>query len=591
MNHPLEHLADQNLRPTLRERPGQASLVQTMLMKAVRCHRAGQLTQAAKIYRQVLAIDREQPDCLHLLGMIAYQAGGNDLAVTLIRKAIAVRLANNDEQASHYSNLGIVLQSQGNIDEAAACFEKALSLNPDLAEVHINLGNILQDKGELNDAMSCYERALALKPKLAEAHYGRGNILQAMDGNDGNKQRLDEAVACYERALALKPGYAQAHYNRGCALAGLGQVENALAQYRIALELQPDYPLASFRKSLAHLLRADVAHGRHDGWQNGWRNYEWRWQCPLKDHGTPMRSYTHPLWTGEKLTSGRLLIWAEQGVGDEIMFAGILPDVLRAGTRCVLDCDPRLQPLFARSFPDVEVVAKQSLPQNETAENNLEHELQSDITAHIPIGSLPGLFRTTTASFSAAKSPYLVADSEASEQFRARYRDNDSKQKKSQQKRVIGLAWHTTNRKTGRYRSIELAQFVPLFAPPNIRWISLQYGDHDALQKEADEANAPLLVDRSVDQLANLDIFASQIAALDLVITIDNSTAHLAGALGLPTWLLLPFAADWRWLEKREDSPWYPTLRLFRQTERGDWRSVIEKVQAEVRTQYSLLST
>jgi tetratricopeptide (TPR) repeat protein len=581
MDHPLEQRsadrvsADQNLGPILRERRSSASLVQTMVLAAFRHHRAGQLTQAAKIYRQILAIDPEQPDSLHLLGMIVYEAGGHELAVTLIRKAIAIRLAKNDEQASHYSNLGIVLQSQGNIDEAAICFEKALCLNPDLAEVHMNLGNTLQDRGELSDAICSYERALALKPNLAEAHRSMGNVLQALDGNDGDKQRLEQAVACYERALALKPGFAQAHYNMGCALAALGQVDNALAQYRIALELQPDYPLAGFRESLAQLQRADSAAASHRGWQNGWQNYEWRWQCPLKDHGTPMRSYSQPLWTGEKFASGRLLIWAEQGVGDEIMFAGVLPDVLRAGNKCVLDCEPRLQPLFARSFPDFEVVAKYSPAQNDAGENNLEQEPQTDIAAHLPIGSLPGLFRPTDASFSATKSPYLFADPEARDQFRACYRDNDS-----QQKRIIGLAWHTTNKKTGRCRSIDLAQFAPLFAPRNIRWISLQYGDHDALQKEADEAKAALLIDRSVDQLVNLDIFAAQIAALDLVITIDNSTAHMAGALGLPTWLLLPFAADWRWLEKREDSPWYPTLRLFRQPIRGDWHSVIERVQA-----------
>jgi tetratricopeptide (TPR) repeat protein len=571
MNHLLEQRSgDQDLRflPPARQDP--ASLVRPMLLAAVRHHRAGRLTAAAKIYRQILGIDPEQPDSLHLLGMIAYEAGGRELAVTLIRKAIAIKLAMGDGQASYYSNLGTVLQAQGNLDEAGLCFEKALTLDPNLAEVHVNLGNILHDKGRLGDALSCCERALALKPTLAEAHHSMGNVLQALDGNDGDKKRLEEAVASYERALALKPGYAQAHYNLGCALAALGQVDNALDQYRTALRLQPEYPLAGFRKSLAQLLRADFA----GGWRNGWRNYEWRWQCPLKDHGTAMRSYSQPLWTGEKLVPGRLLIWAEQGVGDEIMFAGVLPDVLRTGNRCLLDCDPRLHPLFARSFPDVEVVAKRSFPRSDAAEANLVHDPKADIAAHIPIGSLPGLFRATNASFGAVESPYLFADSVARDQFRARYRDDDS-----QQKRVIGLAWHTTNCKTGRYRSIELAEFAPLFTQPNIRWISLQYGDHDALQKEADEADAPLLIDRSVDQLANLDIFAAQIAALDLVITIDNSTAHLAGALGLPTWLLLPFAADWRWLEKREDSPWYPTLRLFRQPSRGDWRSVIEKVQ------------
>jgi ADP-heptose:LPS heptosyltransferase len=184
---------------------------------------------------------------------------------------------------------------------------------------------------------------------------------------------------------------------------------------------------------------------------------------------------------------------------------------------------------------------------------------------------LPGLFRTTEAAFAATKSPYLQADPEERERFRAHYGDG---------RRLIGLAWHTKNQKTGRKRSIGLKSFAPLFALAGIRWISLQYGDFDALEEQAAAAGAPLLIDRTVDQFAGMDRFAAQVAAMDQVITIDNSTAHLAGALGRPVWLLAPFAADWRWLEKRSDSPWYPTLRLFRQPRPGDWQSVLESVES-----------
>jgi ADP-heptose:LPS heptosyltransferase len=163
-----------------------------------------------------------------------------------------------------------------------------------------------------------------------------------------------------------------------------------------------------------------------------------------------------------------------------------------------------------------------------------------------------------------------MADPAERERFRTRYGDG---------RRLIGLAWQTKNQKTGRKRSIGLEGFAPLFALPGIRWISLQYGDFDALEEQAAAAGAPILIDRTVDQLADLDRFAAQVAALDQVITIDNSTAHLAGALGLPVWLLLPLAADWRWLERRPESPWYPTLRLFRQPQAGDWQAALEGVQ------------
>jgi ADP-heptose:LPS heptosyltransferase len=255
------------------------------------------------------------------------------------------------------------------------------------------------------------------------------------------------------------------------------------------------------------------------------------------------------------------LVWGEQGVGDEIMFSGLIPDVIRTGNRCLLDCDPRLNPLFTRSFPGIDVVSG----------IDLMRDPKLDIAAHVPSGSLPSLFRASHAAFASTTSPYLVADPVARERFRAHYNDG---------RRLIGLAWYTKNRSKGRDRSIDLSLFASLFARSDIRWVSLQYGDHDDLQSQAASANTPILIDRSVNQFSDIDLFAAQIAALDMVVTIDNSTAHLAGALGVPALVLLPFVSDWRWLQAREDSPWYPTLRLFRQPEHGDWQSVMQRVQS-----------
>jgi ADP-heptose:LPS heptosyltransferase len=187
-----------------------------------------------------------------------------------------------------------------------------------------------------------------------------------------------------------------------------------------------------------------------------------------------------------------------------------------------------------------------------------------EVSAHLPSGSLPRLFRATADAFSATTSPYLFADPAKRDEFRARYKNG---------RKVVGLAWYTKNKTTGMGRSVELAMLAPLFSQPHLQWISLQYGDHDALEMQV--ADTPIVVDRAVDQFTDIDRFAAQIAAMDLVITIDNSTAHLAGALGIPTWVLLPFAPDWRWMLDREDSPWYPTMRLFRQPKPGDWESVV----------------
>ena len=584
----------------------------------------GRLEEAADSYHHALALKPDLAEAQMNLGAVYESLGKREMAEAHLRRALALR----PDLAEVHVNLGNILQAQGKFDEAVASQERALALKPEFAEAWINHANALQAQGKLDsavasyrralalkpgwaelhgnlantllaqnkleDAEACYAQALTLKPEFAEAWYNLGNLRQAQNeldtpGNSGKQSKLLEAVACYrralqlkphlpeahynlgntlhtlerlneaaasfERALALRPEYAEAHYNLGCVFEDLGRLDEALRSIALALEIKPDYPQASFGQALAQLRSGDFA--------TGWRNYECRWRSP--DHDTPWRPYPQPLWRGEQLTTetqpARLLLWGEQGVGDEIQFAGLIPEAIRTGNRITLDCDARLKPLFARTFPEVEVVSGFGPAEAQAAA----------IAAHLPTGSLPGLFRTTEAAFAATKSPYLQADPEERERFRAHYGDG---------RRLIGLAWHTKNQKTGRKRSIGLKSFAPLFALAGIRWISLQYGDFDALEEQAAAAGAPLLIDRTVDQFAGMDRFAAQVAAMDQVITIDNSTAHLAGALGRPVWLLAPFAADWRWLEKRSDSPWYPTLRLFRQPRPGDWQSVLESVES-----------
>jgi len=447
---------------------------QALIQEALDHHRAGRLSHAEQLYRQALDIAPGNADCLHLLGMVAFQSGRNREATELIGSAIA----RHPAAASYHANLGNVLQADGRLKEAEASYGRALALRPELAEVHLNRGHVLKALGDVDAALTGYRAALALRPELAEA-------------------RVSEATAL--------------------------------------------------------LMKGDFA--------AGWPGFEARWQT--RDYDTPLRSYPHPLWQGDAL-AGRLLIWGEQGVGDEIMFAGLVPELTAVDVNCVLDCDPRLKPLFARSFAGVEVVAGY----------DPVRDAGMSIAAHIPAGSLPRLLRTNHEAFAKTSSPYLIADSGQREQFRSRYHDG---------RLLVGVAWHTTNKKSGRSRSIELASLAPHFALPGIRWLSLQYGDHDALESEAAAADAPLTIDREVNQLADIDDFAAQVAAMDLVVTIDNSTAHLAAALGIPTWLLLPFAPDWRWGLSGEASPWYPPMRLFRQSSIGDWEDVLRRAERALR--------
>jgi len=502
----------------------------------------GKLEEAAASHEQALALKPNSVEACFNRGNVLQMQGKLEEAVGTYQRALAL----DPNMAELHGNMANALQAQNKLTEAEASYGRALALKPDYADAFYNLGNLRQSQDKLDQAALSYERALALKPGLPEAHYNLGNTRQALGD-------LEAAAVCFERALALRPGYAEAHYNLACVLQGLGRLEEALERYRKSVGLKPDYFQARFGQALGQLLHGDF--------DPGWRNYESRWRSP--DHDTPMRPYPQPFWTGKKLSKGRLLLWGEQGVGDEIQFAGLIPDALRTGNSIVLDCDPRLKPLFARSFPEIAVVSRPD------SGELTSFAYKAKIAAQLPTGSLPGLFRATESAFSATASSYLKADPIETERFRTRCSDG---------RRLIGLAWQTGNTQTGRKRSIDLAQLAPLFAQPGIRWISLQYGDFNSLEEQAAAAGAPLLIDRSVDQLANIDLFAAQIAAMDQVITIDNSTAHLAAALGLPVWVLLPFAADWRWLEKRETSPWYPTMRLFRQPQLGDWTSVIESV-------------
>ena len=435
---------------------------------------------------------------------------------------------------------------EGRLAEAEQMYRQILTVEPRHADALHLLGMVAYQTGRNDAAVELIRKAIDIHKNAASYHSNLGNVLQAQD-------KLEEAAASYRRALEIKPDLPEAHVNLGNILQALGEAEAGLDSYRRALKLNPELAEARAAESMALLLQGDFS--------AGWHNFEHRWRT--RDYDTEMRSYPQPFWKGEHLFSGSLLIWGEQGIGDEIMFAGLIPDVIRTGNRLVLDCDARLRSLFARSFPGVEVLAGY----------DAERSAHPQVAAHLPSGSLPGIFRQSRDAFAATTSPYLFADPIKRERYRTQYGDG---------RRMIGLAWHTKNQKTGRKRSVDLALFAPLFALPGIRWVSLQYGDHGALEQQAAAANAPMLIDRSVDQFADMDLFAAQVAAMDLVITIDNSTAHLAGALGVPTWLLLPFAPNWRWLLDCEDSPWYPTTRIFRQPRHGDWLSVIQKVRSSL---------
>jgi len=499
---------------------------------AVQHHTAGRFADAERIYAEILALDPDNADALHLSGVIALQTNRLIQARDLIQKAIA----RNPAIAEYHNNLGNVFIKTDQIEDAIAAFEQAIRLRPSYSKAHSNLGNALKEKGELDEAIAAHRRAIALSPGYAEAHNNLGKALK-------EKGRLDEAVAAYFQAIALDPGLPQAHFNLGNALKERGQVDDAIVAYRQAISLDPGSPDAHYNLSSALLARGDF--------REGWEEYEWRWKCR---HLPPPRNFAQPQWDGRPLEGRTILLHAEQGFGDALQFIRYVPLLAQRTGNIVIECPAELKRLFQSSEVNCQIVTRgQPLPA---------------FDLHCALLSLPRIFGTTSASIPSAV-PYLRADLQDAENWR-RWLDDGSSTVK------VGLAWAgSPTHGNDRNRSLKLANLGPLAQVPGVRFFSLQKGE------AATEARTPPPGMELVDRMQEIKDFADTaalIANLDLVIAVDTAVAHLAGALAKPIWTMLPLIPDWRWLLEREDSPWYPTMRLFRQSRRGDWDSVITRI-------------
>jgi tetratricopeptide (TPR) repeat protein len=575
---------------------------------AVQQHQAGQLEQAEQIYRAILKVQPQQVDALHLLGLLAYQRGQHEQANTYISQALRYQ----PDFAEAYSNLGMVLQAQRQRAEAEACFQQALRLRPDFAEAHNNLGNALQEQGKLTEAQECYQQALRLRPDFAEAHNNLGNVLRELGqfeaaqasyqqalrlepvyaeahnnlgvilqkqgqiedavanyqqalyhkpdfaeahNNLGNvlqeQGQLAEAQASLQQALRLKPDYAEAHNNLGVVLQEQGQLAEALASYQEALRLQPDYAKAHVNLGVAWLLRGNF--------EQGWPGYEWRWQC--KEYS--LRRFPQPPWDGSPLQGQTILLWAEQGLGDTLQFIRYAPLVQARGGCVLLACQPPLLPLLSHCLGiDRLLPLGSALP-------------RFDVWASLM--SLPGMLGTSLATIPAPV-PYLFADAELVGQWRQELSSISAFK--------IGIAWDANPklRRFNQKRCIPLAEFAPLGRWDGVCLFSLQKGPGaEQLRMLGGQFLVTDLGSRLDEGSGAFMDTAAVMQSLDLVITADISIAHLAGGLGVPVWVALPFASEWRWLREREDSPWYPSMRLFRQQERGNWTGVFERIAAALR--------
>jgi tetratricopeptide (TPR) repeat protein len=484
----------------------------------------GQPERAAAYFERALRLNPEAVELHNNLGTALQDLGRLDKAIDCYRKALALR----PDRVESLDNLGGALQAQGKLDEARASYEHALALRPNRVESLIGLGVVLRAQGRLEEAVARYQRALAFSADHPEARSNLGVALVDLG-------RPEEAIPHYERALALQPNRAETHSNLGIALQRQGQYAEALARYGRALALKPDYAEAHFNRAHALLLTGEL--------EEGWREYEWRFAVARYD-----RKFDQPSWSGEPLGGRSVLIHAEQGFGDTLQFVRYVPTVADRDGRVVLEVPEPLVRL-ARTVAGVSQVVARGDP-------------VPAFDCHCPLLSLPLVFKTNLATIPAAV-PYLRVPAEASAGWAERIPTTPGPR--------VGVVWAGTT-----VGAIDLRLLQPLWEVDGVSWFSLQAGDRSGDISSFGGANiadlSPWLVDFAET--------AAAICRLDLVISVDTSVAHLAGALGRPTWLLLRYPPEWRWLLKREDSPWYPTARLFRQRQEGDWPHVAREIAA-----------
>jgi Flp pilus assembly protein TadD len=453
-------------------------------------------------------------------------------------EAYARSLARAPGNARAHNNLAVAFAEQRLFDRAIAHYREALRLDPGYADAHYNAGNALRELARYGEAIGCYDRALALRPDWPGAHCNRGLALAAQ-----GRQALAEAA--YRAALAFDPDHAEAHNNLGLALQIQGRLDEAMAHFDRALALAPEFASAHANRAQLRLLQGDF--------RGGWPEYEWRWRLP----GMFLPRVEAPAWDGSALAGRTILLRAEQGFGDTIQFVRFAAVLQRAGATTLLECQPALAPLLAKARGVHAVVPRGSAPP------------RCDV--QIPLASLPGALGVFDLAAIPAEVPYLVPD----QVRRDRWREVLARHEGGK----VGVAWRGNPRHPQDcHRSIPPERFAALAVVPGVTLVSLQAGERargipGVVEPAPDPEREPL----------PFEDWAALVASLDLVVTCDTVMAHLAGALGVPVWIALPLVPDWRWLLGRDDSPWYPTARLFRQARLDDWDEVFGRMAAALR--------
>ena len=499
----------------------------------------GKLDDAADAFRQAVAVKPDLAEAHNNLGLVRASQGHLDEAIAAYRRAIVLKPAF----AEAHNNLGIALRQSGQAEAAVASCREAARLKPDLPEAHNNLGSALEEVGQYEEAIITLQTALRIKPDFSKAHNNLGIAYWYLG-------RYDEAIDSYRRAIDLMPEMAEAHNNLGNVLRDQGKLDEAAACYRQAADLRPNYADPHWNQSLVWLLQGDF--------ELGWAEYEWRWK--LKNFKP--RACTQPAWDGSSLEGKTILLAAEQGLGDTIQFIRYAPLVRQRAARVIAEVQRPLRQILSTT-PGIDELC-------------LQGEAPPPFDTYVTLLSLPRLLGTRLDSVP-GNVPYISACSELIEKWRDEIESLPGFR--------IGIAWKgSPQNRTDRGRSLPLALFETLARVPGVTLVRLQKGQGSEQMAEVEDRFRVVdLGDRLDADAGPFMDTAAIMGHLDLVVTCDSSLAHLAGALGVPVWIALMLTPDWRWLSGRDDSPWYPSARLFRQTGVADWPEVFERMAAALR--------
>lgn len=541
----------------------------------------GRHQDAMTSYDKALAIEPDYDEALKNRGDVLQALSRHEEALAYYDKALVI----NPGHAEAHNNRGTCLLALGRAVEALTSFDRAVALRPNFAAAFSNRGDALRTLERYDDALNSYQRALSIDPALVDALANCGGTLRAIHryaealasydkvltiapdhiktlNNRGavlrDTQRYAEALTSFDKALALKPDYIEALVNRGTGLHELGREDEALVSFDKALALTPDHAEAHWNKALALLTQGDLA--------RGWAEYEWRWK--RKDFKFPPRGFGQQTWHGAAVDNGALLVWGEQGLGDEVLYGSMVGDLVDRGVSIIWEADPRLLPLIKRSYPSVRAIGRSTPPGPATTDPS--------IRAQIPTASLGQYLRRNAADFPVTRRGYLKADEGRTQAYRARLL-------KSDQTRLIGVSWISKNPDFGGLKTSSLETLAPIWRAggDRTRFVDLQYGD-TASERAATAIDLAHLDD--LDLFNDIDGLAALICACDLVVTVSNTTAHLAGALGVPVWVMVPGGSGklWYWGAWQGMAPWYPTATIFKQTTAGTWDDVIPRIAQRI---------